>query len=46
MGAFGMTIDAQVVVLALTASLVLGVVGALPPAWHCLRTPIAEALKA
>ena len=46
MGAFGMLIDAHVVVLALTASLALGIVGALPPAWHCLRTPIAEALKA
>jgi putative ABC transport system permease protein len=46
MGAFGMAIDAHVVVLALTASLALGIIGALPPAWHCLRTPIAEALKA
>jgi hypothetical protein len=25
---------------------VLGIVGALPPAWRCLRMPITEALKA
>src|SRR5688572_15643264 len=45
MGAFGLTLDSSVVGLALLAGLFLGVVGALPPAWRCLRLPIAEALK-
>ena len=45
MGAFGLTLDSAVVGLALLAGLFLGVVGALPPAWRCLRLPIAEALK-
>ena len=46
MGAFGMSVDAKVVSMALGASMALGIIGALPPAWHCLRTPVAEALKA
>ena len=45
MGAFGLTLDSTVVGLALLAGLFLGIVGALPPAWRCLRLPIAEALK-
>jgi ABC-type antimicrobial peptide transport system permease subunit len=45
MGAFGLTLDSTVVGLALLAGLSLGIVGALPPAWRCLRPPIAEALK-
>jgi putative ABC transport system permease protein len=46
MGVFGLTIDSYVMLLALSAGLVLGVIGALPPAWRCLRLPVAEALKA
>ena len=46
MGVFGLVIDSTVLLLALAAGLFLGVVGALPPAYRCLRLPIAEALKA
>jgi putative ABC transport system permease protein len=46
MGVFGLVIDSSVLLLALTAGLLLGVIGALPPAYRCLRLPIAEALKA
>ena len=46
MGVFGLVVDSGVVVLALTAGLLLGVVGALPPAVRCLRLPITHALKA
>ncbi|MHC4910497.1 MAG: ABC transporter permease [Planctomycetota bacterium] len=46
MGAFGLIIDHGVVLVALLAGLVLGVIGAIPPAMRCLRLPIAEALKA
>ena len=46
MGVFGLMIDSSVLLLALAAGLFLGVIGALPPAYRCLRLPIAEALKA
>jgi putative ABC transport system permease protein len=46
MGVFGLVIDSSVLLLALAAGLFLGVIGALPPAYRCLRLPIAEALKA
>ena len=46
MGVFGLVIDSWVLLLALAAGLFLGVIGALPPAYRCLRLPIAEALKA
>ena len=46
MGVFQMTLDQHVLLLGLVAGLVVGVVGALPPAWRCLRMPITEALKA
>jgi putative ABC transport system permease protein len=46
MGVFGLVIDSSVLLIALSAGLFLGVVGALPPAYRCLRLPIAEALKA
>ena len=46
MGAFGLVVDGPVMALGLGAGLVLGVVGALPPAWRCLKMPIASALKA
>ncbi len=45
MGAFGLAVDTHVILAALAAAFALGVVGALPPAWQCLRMPIAEALK-
>jgi ABC-type lipoprotein release transport system permease subunit len=45
MGAFGLRVDAPVVALALGAGLALGVLGALPPAWRCLRLPIPAALR-
>jgi putative ABC transport system permease protein len=45
MGAFGLLIDASVLLLGLAAGLVLGIIGALPPAWRCLRLPVADALK-
>jgi putative ABC transport system permease protein len=45
MGAFGMLVDGPVVALGLSAGLGLGIVGALPPAWRCLKMPVAEALK-
>jgi ABC-type antimicrobial peptide transport system permease subunit len=46
MGAFGMVLDGPVLATGLCAGLVLGIVGALPPAWRCLKMPVAEALKA
>jgi putative ABC transport system permease protein len=46
MGVFGLVIDSSVLLIALAAGLFLGVIGALPPAYRCLRLPIAEALKA
>lgn len=45
MGAFGLVVDLPVMALGLGAGLVLGVVGALPPAWRCLKMPVAAALK-
>lgn len=46
MGAFGLVVDAPVIASALGAGLCLGVFGAWPPAWRCLRMPIPVALKA
>jgi putative ABC transport system permease protein len=46
MGAFGLVVDAPVLTAGLVAGVLLGVVGALPPAWRSLRMPITEALKA
>jgi putative ABC transport system permease protein len=46
MGAFGLRIDAPVLVIGLAAGLLLGIVGALPPAAACLKLPIPESLKA
>lgn len=45
MGAFGLVVDAPVVLLGLGAGVFLGVVGALPPAARCLSPPIAQALR-
>lgn len=46
MGAFGLILDGPVLAIGLLSGIILGVVGALPPAWRCLRMPITEALKA
>ncbi len=45
MGAFGLSVDAGVIAIGLTAGLGLGIIGAVPPAWRALRLPIPEALK-
>ncbi len=45
MGAFGLRIDAQALLIGLGAGLLLGLFGALPPAYRCLRLPIPESLK-
>jgi putative ABC transport system permease protein len=46
MGVFGMTVDSLVLAMGLGAGVMLGLIGGLPPAWRCLKLPIAEALKA
>ncbi len=46
MGAFAVRIDAQVMCAGLLGGLLVGLVGAIPPAIRCLRLPIPEALKA
>ncbi|HZW10497.1 MAG TPA: FtsX-like permease family protein [Phycisphaerales bacterium] len=45
MGAFALTIDAPVLLAGLLGGLLVGLVGAVPPAVRCLRLPITEALK-
>jgi ABC-type lipoprotein release transport system permease subunit len=46
MGVFGIEIDALVLAGGLAAGLLLGIVGALIPAWRCLQLPVPEALRA
>lgn len=46
MGVFELVIDHRALFTGLLAGLMVGIVGALPPAWRCLRLPITEALKA
>lgn len=46
MGAFGLRVDATVIAIALLAGVALGVIGAIPPAWRCLRMPVPAALRA
>ena len=46
MGAFGLVVDEVVIGVCLLAGLALGLFGALPPAWRCLRMSIPVALKA
>lgn len=45
MGAFALTLDAPVVLAGVIGGLIVGCVGAIPPAIRCLRLPITEALK-
>jgi len=45
MGVFGLVVDSVVLATALGAGVALGLIGGLPPAWRCLKLPIAEALK-
>ena len=45
-GAISMTVDAPTILIALLAGIVLGIAGALLPAWRCLRRPIPDALRA
>lgn len=45
MGAFAIVMDAPVVLLGVAGGLLVGLVGAVPPAIRCLRLPITEALK-
>ena len=45
MGVFGIEISAMVLAGGLLAGLLLGIVGALIPAWRCLHLPIPEALR-
>ncbi len=46
MGAFAITVDAPVMLIGLAGGLLVGLVGAIPPAARCLQLPITEALKA
>jgi ABC-type lipoprotein release transport system permease subunit len=46
MGAFALRIDSVAVTVACGTGLLLGVVGAIPPAVRAMRLPIAEGLKA
>jgi putative ABC transport system permease protein len=45
MGAFAITIDAPVLLIGILGGLLVGFIGAIPPAVRCLRLPITEALK-
>lgn len=45
MGAFALTLDAPVMLIGLLGGLLVGVIGAIPPALRCLRLPIPDALK-
>jgi hypothetical protein len=46
MGAFTLRIDSVTVLIACGTGLLLGLVGALPPAIRAMRLPVAEGLKA
>jgi putative ABC transport system permease protein len=46
MGAFGLLLDGPTIGFGITAGLLLGLIGSIPPTLRCLRLPIAEALKA
>ena len=46
MGAFTLAMDSQVVLAGIAGGLLVGLIGAIPPAIRCLRLPINETLKA
>ncbi len=46
MGVFQLVVDHRVMLFGVISGLLMGLIGALPPAWRCLRMPITEALKA
>jgi putative ABC transport system permease protein len=46
MGAFALRIDGPSILAGCAVGLLLGVVGALPPAIRALRMPIVDSLKA
>jgi len=46
LGVFVLQVDGRVLLSGIAAGVVLGCIGAIPPAIRCLRFPIAEALKA
>ena len=46
MGAFGLEVGPAEIAMGMAAGLLLGVAGALIPAYRCLRLPIPEALRA
>jgi ABC-type antimicrobial peptide transport system permease subunit len=46
MGAFTLRIDSVAVIIGFGTGLVLGVIGAIPPAVRAMRLPVAESLKA
>lgn len=46
MGAFALQVDGLALLIGCSVGLLLGVVGALPPALKALRLPVAESLKA
>ena len=45
MGSFGLVVDAPVIFFALMSGLAMGLLGAMLPAWRCLRLPIVQALR-
>lgn len=45
MGAFALTLDAPVMLAGIAGGVLVGLVGAIPPAIRCLRLPIPQALK-
>ena len=45
MGAFAVTLDAPVILVGLGGGVLVGFIGAIPPAARCLRLPVTEALK-
>jgi putative ABC transport system permease protein len=46
MGAFALRIDGVALLLGSSTGVLLGVLGALPPAFQAMRLPIVDALKA
>ncbi len=46
MGAFQLDIDSMAILVGCGTGMMLGVIGALPPAWRALSLPVAEGLKA